>query len=324
MSMSSRIFLTGALGFLCSQLIPKLVQQGNELTLLVRSSKNKSALERVRDKFGDEIAKDVEIIEGDLDNISLPGTVHIDVLVHAAAMLDLGESRKDEVWHTNVEGTRNIINFCREHNVRHLTFISTAYTEGRNIYELSKAKCEEEIKESGISYTILKPSVIIGSPDDPGPTQAINHIALTIARLHRTAEMTRLSFQDKLALPPFEFKPIFRMKGNPNSTINLIPVDVVAQKIAKLKGTEGVHYITNPNPPKLKCVAGELGEALLLDIKVCEQFTASPIEKILHKSVKPFLVYMQGEPTFPTVVSKKFRLPKGYVKATVKTFLNLC
>jgi len=95
-----RIFLTGSLGFLGSHLVPKLLEQNNKLILLVRSSKNKSALQRVREKFGDDIAKDIEIIEGDLDNLWVPFqlcnyTKQIDKVIHIAALLDLGENRKD-------------------------------------------------------------------------------------------------------------------------------------------------------------------------------------------------------------------------------------
>lgn len=320
-----RIFLTGGLGFLGSHLVRSLLKQDNKLILLIRPLKNKSALQRAREKFGDEIVKDIEIIEGDLDNIWVPSqlcnyTKPIDKVIHIAALLDLGEGRKDEIWKTNVEGTENILAFCAHYEIPHLVFVSTAYTLGRNFYELSKAKCEEEIKESGINYTIIKPSVIIGSPSDPGPSQAINHVALTIVKLHKKAETTRLKIQNGLALPPLELG--FRLKGESKASLSVIPINLVVDKIIDLINNEGTYYITNPNPPSVQEVANELGEALSLNIHILKKFKHSPPEKILERVIKPFLTYMQGEPEFPTVIDKGFRVEKEYIRDTVKSFLD--
>jgi len=322
-----RIFLTGGLGFLGSHLVRKLLKQDNELMLLIRPLKNKSALQRVREKFGDDIVKDIDIIEGDLDNVWVPFqlcnyTKPIDKVIHIAALLDLGEKRKDEVWKTNVEGTENILAFCAHYEIPHFIFISTAYTLGRNPYELSKAKCEEEIKESDIDYTIFKPGVIIGSPSDPGPSQAINHVALTIVKLHKKAETTRLKIQNGLALPPLELG--LRLKGESEASLSVIPISLVVDKIIELINSKGTYYITNPNSPSVQEVANELGEALSLNIHILKKFKHSPPEKILERVIKPFLTYMRGEPEFPTVIDKEFEIEKGYVKDTVKAFLDKC
>lgn len=322
-----RIFLTGGLGFVGSCLVPKLLEQGNNLILLIRPSKNKSSLQRVRDKFGDDIAKNVEIIEGDLDNIWVPSQLcnykkHIDKVIHIAALLDLGERRKEEIWETNVEGTQNVLSFCSHHEIPHLVFVSTAYTQGKNSYELSKIKCEEEIKKSGIKYTIFKPSIVIGSPKDPGPTQAINHVASTIIKVHKRAETARLKIQNELALPPLELG--FRLKGDPKASLNVIPVDLVADNIVKLMNKKGTYYITNPNPPLLQEVANELSEAVSLHIYIVEHFKHSPPEKLLERVLIPFLKYMQGELKFPTVIDKGFRLEKEYIRDTLKSFLRQC
>lgn len=322
--MASRIFFTGGLGFLGSHLVLKLLKQGNKLILLIRPQKNKSALDRVIDKFGSDIAKDVEVVEGDLDNIWIPFqlcnyTKHIDKVIHTAALLDLGERNKDEIWKTNVEGTENILAFCAHYEIPHLIFVSTSYTLGRNTYELSKAKCEERIEKSGVNYTIIKPSIVIGSPSDPGPSQAINHVALTITKLHKKAETARVKIQNGLALPPLELG--FRLRGDPKASLNVVPINLVVDEIIDLMNNKGTYYITNPNPPSVQKVANELGEALLLNIHILKDFKHSPPEKILERVLKPFFTYMQGEPEFPSVL-KSFRLRKGYIKDTVKAFLK--
>ncbi|GAJ09950.1 unnamed protein product, partial [marine sediment metagenome] len=103
--------------------------------------------------------------------------------------------------------------------------------------------------------------------------------------------------------------------------LNVIPVGVVAYEIAHLDG-EGTFYITNPKPPLLRDVASEIGDALGLNIQILKEFRSSPPEKLLEKLIKPFLAYMQGEPRFPTIVPKNFKLPQGHIKDMVAAFLD--
>ena len=313
------------MGFLGSYLVPRLLEQKNNLILLVRNQEKKSALDRVREKFGDDRSKNIEVVDGDLQNIWVPSSLcnyrnQIDVLLHAAALLNLGTKKRAEIWETNYEGTKNVISFCQKNFIKHISFISTAYTQGRNDYEITKEKCESELKDSGMSHTIIKPSIIIGSPDDPGPGQTINQFALAIIKIHMKAESTRGKMQNGLALPQLELG--LRVKGDPQSTLNVIPVANVTGSIIKILDKQGTYYVTNPNPPTTEQVSMEVGEALGIHIHIKQQFRSSPIEKMLHKVVKSFLPYLQNEPQFPTVVDKDFVLRKGYLSDMVKSFLK--
>ncbi|GAI78940.1 unnamed protein product, partial [marine sediment metagenome] len=66
----------------------------------------------------------------------------------------------------------------------------------------------------------------------------------------------------------------------------------------------------------------EIGDALGLNIQIVKEFRASPPEKLLEKLIKPFLVYMQGEPHFPTIVPRNFKLPQDHIRDMVTAFLN--
>ncbi|GAI81154.1 unnamed protein product, partial [marine sediment metagenome] len=66
----------------------------------------------------------------------------------------------------------------------------------------------------------------------------------------------------------------------------------------------------------------EVGNALGLNIQIVKEFRASPPEKLLEKLIRPFLAYMQGEPRFPTIVPRNFKLPQGHVRDMVTAFLN--
>lgn len=305
------ILVTGAGGFLAKALIPCLLESGHTVYGLYHKPP------------ASKLSPLGQVLVGDItkENLGLKKCPPIASLFHLAACLDL--TNKKRVWATNVVGTRNVLSFMKSHNIPRLLFMSTAYTQHRNRYEVSKEQAERDVLSAkatqGLKVRIIKPSIIIGSKENPGTDQTINHVALTIAKVYTKAEMARKKVQDTLALPPLELG--FRVTGDPQATLNAIPVEVVADEIAHLDG-EGTFYITNPNPPLLQEVADEVGDALGLNIKIVKEFRASPPEKLLEKLIKPFLVYMQGEPHFPTIVPRDFELPQGHIRDMVTAFLN--
>ena len=305
------ILITGGSGFLAKALIPRLLEQGNKVYGLYRKPPEQHIPHRLSVLVGD-------ITKEDLGLKNCPSD--IDAIYHLAARLDLTNNKK--VRETNVVGTRNVLSFMKQHNIPRLVFISTAYTQQRNAYEISKEQAEQDVLSAratqGLRVSIVKPSIIIGSKENPGTDQAINHVALTIAKVYSRVQAARKKVQDTLALPPLELG--FRVKGDPQATLNVIPVEVVADEIARLD-SEGIFYITNPKPPLLRDVASEVGAALGLNIHIQKEFRASPPEKLLEKLIKPFLAYMQGEPHFPTVVRKDFKLPQGHIAEMVAAFL---
>jgi len=305
------VLMTGATGMLGRELVHDLIVKGQEVKILARDIKK-----------AQELFNGLEVLKGDVteDNLGLKDNPRVKAVYHLAALLDLGDNHHDDLWNVNVIGTQNVIKFMKFYDIPQLYFCSTAYTQGKNAYEASKWTCEKEIVTSGIKYVIFKPSIIIGSPEKPGTAQNINQVALIIAKVHRKAETARKKVEDTLALPPIELG--FRIRGEPQATLNLIPVSLVAETIAHLGMGDGVYYITNPHPLPLPDMASEVGEALGLNIHIDKEFKASLPELILERLIKPFLPYLQGEPHFPTVVDKKFRLAKGYVRETVKAFLK--
>jgi len=101
-----------------------------------------------------------------------------EVVVHSAAMTDVDrcESEKALAWRINVEGTFNIVENCRRHDV-FLVYISTDYVfDGEkgeyresdtpnpvNYYGLTKLKGEESVKEQLETYCIARGSVVYGA-----------------------------------------------------------------------------------------------------------------------------------------------------------------
>jgi thioester reductase-like protein len=199
MSTTDAILLTGATGFVGTELLARYLQRTDRTVYaLVRARDDEHATERLRETlagaFGstDSFDARVRAIAGD---ITQPGLgLHPDAalevagavseIVHGAASvsfeLELEASRA-----INVEGTRRMLAFaelCRlEGGLRRFTYISTAYVAGthrgvfceddlevgqgfRNPYEQSKHEAELLVRDHArcLPVTVVRPSIVVG------------------------------------------------------------------------------------------------------------------------------------------------------------------
>src|SRR6266403_5534959 len=116
-------FVTGATGFLGSHVARSLAEQGAELRLLVRPT---SDLRNI-----DEL-KNADRVVGDLrDAASISKAISgCDVVFHVAADYRLWVRDPDEMYRSNVEGTRGILQAARETGVRRVVYTSSVATMG--------------------------------------------------------------------------------------------------------------------------------------------------------------------------------------------------
>ena len=302
------VLVTGGTGMLGQELIHNLVARGQKLKILARDTKKAERL------FGD-----LEILKGDVteDNLGLVNNPCVEAIYHLAALLDLGEKHRDALWDVNVFGTQNVIELMNLYQIPHLYFVSTAYTQGRNCYERTKAMAENCVKESGIKWTIFKPGIIVPNSktfeiDKP---QHLYIAAKLLARLHRRAEPIRKRIEGTLHLPPKQIG--VRIKADPDATLNLVPVDWMAEKMASVQD-EGVCMLTNRRPLRVSKLLEWLGDILFLNLKMEAEFKMGPHEALFDRMAKPFLVYAQGDsPRFKHSFNDCPNISREFIQKTV-------
>src|SRR5690242_9954930 len=110
-------FVTGATGFLGSHVARALAEQGADLRLLVRASSN---TENIDDLKADRVIGDLR------DPASIEkGIAGCDAIFHVAADYRLWVRDPDEMYRSNVEGTRAILSAARKNNVQRVVYTSS-------------------------------------------------------------------------------------------------------------------------------------------------------------------------------------------------------
>jgi dihydroflavonol-4-reductase len=181
-------FVTGATGFLGSHVARVLADNGADMRLLVRSSSNPRNIEGLR----------ADRALGDLrDPASLEKAMAgCDVVFHVAADYRLWVRDPNEMYRSNVEGTRAILEAARKNGVRRVVYTSSVATIGftRNgypanedspvsladmigHYKRSKFMAEQlalEAGRSGLQVMVVNPTTPVGDQDvKPTPTGRI-------------------------------------------------------------------------------------------------------------------------------------------------------
>jgi dihydroflavonol-4-reductase len=181
--------VTGATGFLGSHVARQLVAAGDSVRVLVRRTSNLQALDGIA----------VERLEGDLnDSASLERAMDgVRRVFHVAADYRLWTRNPDEIYQTNVQGTRNLLEAAADAGVERFVYTSTVATiavphRGPTLpneetratfdqmighYKRSKFLAELEATkaaESGLPVIIVNPTAPVGSSDwKPTPTGRI-------------------------------------------------------------------------------------------------------------------------------------------------------
>lgn len=243
-----KAFLTGASGFVGSHVLRALEQSGARVRCLVRPSSSRRTLE----------GTSAELVEGDLrdaDSIAraVDGCSHV---FHVAADYRLFVRRPAEMYASNVDGTRNVLEAAAGAGVERIVYTSTVGTLGPmeddsaadessdvtlddmvGHYKRSKflaKRVAKELAARGLPVVIVHPSAPVGEADWK-PT-ATGKIILDFLRR--------------------------RLPALVDTGLNLVDVrDVAAgHLLAAEKGRVGEEYILGHRNMTLREIVGTLGE----------------------------------------------------------------
>jgi dihydroflavonol-4-reductase len=175
--------VTGASGFLGSHVARQLAERGERVRVLLRATSQTRLLDGLP----------VERVSGDLrDAASLARALAgVRIVYHVAADYRLWARNPREIYESNVEGTRNLLEAARRANVEKFVYTSTVGTvavprertlpdestvtsveEMIGAYKRSKWLAEQEARQAaaaGVPVVIVNPTTPVG-PGDAKPT----------------------------------------------------------------------------------------------------------------------------------------------------------
>lgn len=152
------ILITGATGFIGRQLVASLVSQGERPRCLVRNVQQASNILPI---------DDIELVQGTTTQPStlIDAVRGVDSIVHAALMTaDRKQSVGNHYEETNVGGTSNLILAARAAGVTRIVEISGLGTkpDKPGSYMQGRYLSEKMLIESGLAWTIIRPSILFG------------------------------------------------------------------------------------------------------------------------------------------------------------------
>ena len=184
------ILVTGATGILGRVIVLELLKRGKT----VRATKRKSSnLEEVKNSFRfytenpNEYFEKINWIDVDFDNLnSLEKALEgVEEVYHCAAKVSFHPNDEKKMYHTNIEGTTQLLYACENSSVKKFLFVSSiAVLDGFNengeldessdfnpkidhsAYGISKHFAEMEVwraSAEGLNVAIVNPGLILGS-----------------------------------------------------------------------------------------------------------------------------------------------------------------
>ena len=147
------ILLAGATGFLGGEVCRRLVQSGESVRGLVRATSDQAAVERLR-------AHGVETVVGDVrDRDSLDVACRGAQTVVTTVTTTRSRQPGDSIEATDEAGQLTLVDVARDAGVERFVYVSySANLDDDGPLTHAKRAVESRLRESGMSYAILRPS----------------------------------------------------------------------------------------------------------------------------------------------------------------------
>jgi dTDP-glucose 4,6-dehydratase len=231
----SRVVVTGAGGFIGSHLTEQLVGRGAKVRAFVRY--NAMSSEGWIGTMSPLVRRSIEVVSGDIRDAEAVRRLvrDADVVFHLAALISIPYSylSPGDVVVTNVTGTLNVLNACREFRVGRVIHTSTSEVygtavyvpidekhplQGQSPYSASKIGADMLAESFWRSYEV--PVTIVRPFNTYGPRQSARAIIPTI--------ITQALAQDRVML------------GDVHTTRDLVFVEDTAVGFIRVAETEGI------------------------------------------------------------------------------------
>ena len=153
-----RVLVTGATGFLGRRVVPALQQRRHEVSCLV----HRPGRERIFPP------RTVDVHYGNvMEPHTLPAAFQdADAVVHLVGIIR--RRRRSAFDRVNRQGVANVAAAAKESGVKHLALVSAlgAVEDPSYPYLHSKWQGERALINSGVPYTIIRPSIVFGAGDE--------------------------------------------------------------------------------------------------------------------------------------------------------------
>lgn len=180
--MTANYIITGANGHLAQTIIRKLKHEDCTVRGLILPSESNMDAGNVSYFKGDITKPDtLQPIFADLDGATT-------TVIHAAGLISIGDEITPALYNVNVNGTKNIIEACRQYRVGRLVYVSSVHAidEGDGLrvitetdffsadrvvgaYAKTKAEATKSVMDAiagGMDAVVVHPSGILGPGDD--------------------------------------------------------------------------------------------------------------------------------------------------------------
>jgi uncharacterized protein YbjT (DUF2867 family) len=245
------ILVVGATGLVGGQVCSRLAASGVSARALVRATSSPEKVSGLR-------AQGLEVVEGDLrDAASLAAACSgVDAVICTVSSMPFSyEPGVNDIQTTDLEGVTNLIDAARAAGVGH--FVYTSFSANLDLdFPLGRAKraVEAHLMDSGMTYTILRPScfmeVWLGPAVgfDPGNgtvtlygegTQPVSYIATADVAAFAVASLTATAARNAIlelggpeALSQVQAKEVFEeVLGHP-VVAQTVPVEALQGQLA--------------------------------------------------------------------------------------------
>lgn len=140
-----KVLVTGANGFLGSNLCKKLIANNYDVSILVRKSSDVSELASLKLNYLYGDVTDSESLDKNFSGQNY--------IFHLAGLISYKKYDRDKMERINVRGTENVINACIKNNIEKLLLLSSVVTVGSSFNaEVLDENSEYKIKNLDLGY----------------------------------------------------------------------------------------------------------------------------------------------------------------------------